>query len=813
MIRPHYYKFLVFILFSVNFTFKSTGQMQASFNSTINTICNGSGCNYEGPSILINELMISPVANDGSISGPGTGAGRGEWIELYNPNLCEPVDISCYYLGNNTDEGTGGFVIPSGTIIPPGGFCLIRGINVAPVPVNSLYVNGGNVVEVIVPANITDPGVCSNGTRVWFPNAGGWFAFYDYNGVPQDAVSWATSAGVNGSPCVPILNGCNTTASLSNYTDIANDRKNYISAANASTHMGNSLRRIPDGGTWSGNGVPTYADCNGACAPAMSSTCNGTATINVTGGTAPYSYSWDDSEAQLTQTAIELCAGIYTCEVTDAMGLVQTFQVQIEDFIPTVNMNIQNEVCIDGANVTPTGSPVPNGNATGVFAGNGMNGDEFEPSTAGLGTSTITYIYTDEFGCQNTATDNITVNPLPVVNITNVASPYCVEVQNAAIQGTPSGGQLSGTGVSGNQFHPSTAGVGTFDLTYEYTDANGCENSNMVSVNVIQAAEPTISAPTDLCIDDDAITIVATPSGGQMQVNNTNSGFSFLPQTYGAGIHDLGYSYTDGNGCIGSTTEPINVHALPAIFMNLNSAYCYETGFISVVPQPTGGNFTGDNVSGGGLNLSLVEPGTYSVNYEYTDQFGCYNALDQNYLVTTPITPSFTYEVDCFQKFDGSASPYNPNYSYNWDFGFVNNNGQFYSFYFEEFGYYPVTMTLTDQYGCEYDTLGLIDIPKGVTPSDFTVPNVITPNGDGINDYLAMPILLDECFTYKILIVNRWGNIVFEMDNLYSIFDGHNKNGDELTEGVYFYTVQSDDFDCNDPEFEGFCSGNITIVR
>src|SRR5690606_13292573 len=156
-------------------------QMNATFTTTVNTNCNGSGCDYEGPSILINELMISPLTNDGSMSGPGTGAGRGEWIELYNPDLCEPIDISCYYLGNNTNEGNGGFVIPAGTIIPPVGFAMIRGANVPAVPANLLVQNGGNVVEIVVPADITDPGVCSGGTRLWFPNAGGWFAFYDSN--------------------------------------------------------------------------------------------------------------------------------------------------------------------------------------------------------------------------------------------------------------------------------------------------------------------------------------------------------------------------------------------------------------------------------------------------------------------------------------------------------------------------------------------------------------------------------------------------------------------------------------------------------
>lgn len=787
--------------------------MQATFDTTINTICNGSDCNYEGPSILINELMISPTVNDGSISGSGgVSQGRGEWIELYNPNLCEPIDISCYYLGNNTNEGNGGFLIPPGTIVPPGGFCLIRGGNVAPVPSNLLYINGGNVVEIVVPYNITDPGVCSSGNRLWFPNAGGWFAFYDASGVPQDAVSWINSAGAAGQPCVPTLTGCNSVPSLNSYNNIPADRKNHIT--NSAVVLGQSYRRIPDGGTWSGNGAPTYADCNAACIPTMSSTCNGVATINVTGGTPPYSYSWNDSEAQLTQTATGLCAGVYTCQVTDALGEVQAFQVEIVDFVPTVSMSIQEEVCIDGAAITPVGSPQASGSATGIFTGTGINGGNFVPSLAGAGQFTITYTYTDENGCQNTATDDITVNPLPVVTITNVESPYCVEIEIANLQLSPSGGQLTGTGVSSNQFHPSDAGVGSFNLTYEYTDANGCENSAAVTVDVLQAAEPTITAPGDLCVDDDAVTIQVNPTGGQLQVNGSNASLTFLPQTYGDGIHTLTYSYTDGNNCIGTTDEIINVHALPVIDMNLSAVYCHESGFAPVVPQPTGGTFTGDNVVSGGLNLTAVDPGTYSVHYEVTNEFGCYAESGASYIVTAPISPGFEYEVDCFQKFSGLASPANSNYQYNWDFGINASNGNaLFSQYFEEHGNYPLTLTITDEYGCQYDTTGVVLIPIGVSPADFTVPNVITPNGDGINDYLAMPALLDECFTYRILIVNRWGNVVFEMHNQTSIFDGRDKNGNELTEGVYFYSVHSEDFDCNDPELKGFCSGFITIVR
>src|SRR5690554_4239883 len=221
-----------------------SAQLSGNIDFTDNSNCNGSPCSYNGPSILINELMLSPNEYDGSMWGSGTSR-RGEWIELYNPDICEPVDISCYYLGNNANDNSpypGGYVIPPGTVVPPAGFALIRGVNAAPVPSALLVENGGNVVELVV----TGEGVCvGGGSRLWFPNAGGWFAFYDNNGVPQDAVSWANQSNIDKVPCVPVLGGCNFSGPLASYNDFPNDRKEYILNQSSANFQGSSHRRIP----------------------------------------------------------------------------------------------------------------------------------------------------------------------------------------------------------------------------------------------------------------------------------------------------------------------------------------------------------------------------------------------------------------------------------------------------------------------------------------------------------------------------------------------------------------------------------------
>ncbi len=794
--------------------FTGLSQLTGTTGSTLNTNCNGTDCNYSGPTILINELMISPTNNDGSISGDGgVSAGRGEWIELYNPNICEPIDISCYYLGNNTAEGNGGFVIPAGTIVPPAGFCMIRGANVPAVPANLLVQNGGNVVEIVVPANIGDPGVCAGGLRLWFPNAGGWFAFYDSNGVPQDAVSWLTAAGASGSPCIPTLGGCNNAASLPSYNDIPANRKNVLNVPSILL-TGSSVRRIPDGGNWDTQGPPSYAQCNGTCIQAGSSSCTGTATVTVSGGTPPYSYSWDDSQAQITQTAINLCAGTYNVTVTDNGGVTQVFQVTVQDFVPTVSVNLPAEICLNANPVAIVVNPVAVAGQTGTLTGPGVGGGNFNPTTAGVGNQTVNYYFEDQFGCSNTANDVILVHPLPIVSITNNESPYCLSNNPAALVLSPAGGQLTGTGVVNNQFIPSQAGVGTYTLTYTYQDANGCSNSTTITVQVTAPNPPVLTLPSDLCIDAGTITMIGNPAGGNFQIDGAASTNQFSPQNEGIGNHPVTYTITDADGCIATASESITVHALPNIQIPLNSHYCYESGFHNVAPTPAGGVFSGDNVTGTGINLSGVAPGAYNVTYAYTDPFGCANTANQTYNVTSPVSPKYISETDCFQGVALVSQVHNSNYTYQWNIQNTNTgSGMSYNTVLPAPGIYHLTFTITDNYGCAYDTTGVIVIEEGIQIEAVSLPNIITPNGDGINDRLEMPLELSECFSYQIVIVNRWGNPVYRMETMTDFFDGHSKNGAELAEGVYFYYLESDDFDCNDDKYKGVCYGNITIIR
>jgi gliding motility-associated-like protein len=95
----------------------------------------------------------------------------------------------------------------------------------------------------------------------------------------------------------------------------------------------------------------------------------------------------------------------------------------------------------------------------------------------------------------------------------------------------------------------------------------------------------------------------------------------------------------------------------------------------------------------------------------------------------------------------------------------------------------------------------LVAITVDIPCLDFVVPNVFTPNGDGIDDtYLVKVKFMSE---YKISIFNRWGQEVFYSENSNSPWDGK-VNGSIAPAGVYYYIIQATCEDGNYFEKNGF---------
>jgi gliding motility-associated-like protein len=141
-----------------------------------------------------------------------------------------------------------------------------------------------------------------------------------------------------------------------------------------------------------------------------------------------------------------------------------------------------------------------------------------------------------------------------------------------------------------------------------------------------------------------------------------------------------------------------------------------------------------------------------------------------------------------------SASPIN---QVNWNFGDptsgANNSSLAVnpSHQFSEIGTYQITAIV--EFDCYTDTItenitlfNCTDTTTSILTFEF--PNVISANNDGINDLFEIDNLPENT---EVIILNRWGNVVFSSDNYQNNWDGKDNSGRALVDGVYTYTFST----------------------
>lgn len=111
---------------------------------------------------------------------------------------------------------------------------------------------------------------------------------------------------------------------------------------------------------------------------------------------------------------------------------------------------------------------------------------------------TSTYYLTtiNDKGCQFIDQVEIAVRELPEVSIAGLKEEqiYCSNEDKILLTGSPAGGQFAGSGIEGDYFNPANAiGIGT--IIYEYTDIYGCKNDSVANVYVNPAPEVEFTIP------------------------------------------------------------------------------------------------------------------------------------------------------------------------------------------------------------------------------------------------------------------------------------------------------------------------------
>lgn len=91
--------------------------------------------------------------------------------------------------------------------------------------------------------------------------------------------------------------------------------------------------------------------------------------------------------------------------------------------------------------------------------------------------------------------------------------------------------------------------------------------------------------------------------------------------------------------------------------------------------------------------------------------------------------------------------------------------------------------------------------------SEIEMPNIFSPNDDEINT-LFVPLIYKNIKSAHLIIVNRWGNLIYDETNFLSGWDG-TSDGKKCTEGVYFWKIDYEDFNSSKFTSHGF----IHLIR
>jgi len=145
-------------------------------------------------------------------------------------------------------------------------------------------------------------------------------------------------------------------------------------------------------------------------------------------------------------------------------------------------------------------------------------------------------------------------------------------LQSINLTATPIGGTYSGNGLSGSTFTPSTSIIGNNIITYDFTDANGC--NDVASQTIIVNELPIVNLGNDLTIPCRASTLI-NPT-----VTNGSTPYSYLwndgstSSTLNVEEGTITLIVTDDNGCLGNDQIIINQDITPIAIISGGGPIC-----------------------------------------------------------------------------------------------------------------------------------------------------------------------------------------------------------------------------------------------
>lgn len=468
--------------------------------------------------------------------------------------------------------------------------------------------------------------------------------------------------------------------------------------------------------------------------------CNGEATVEVTGGTRPYVYSWDNGQTDSTATG--LCSRSHDVTVTDANACPSV--------IVTANINEPISIFILNSILT---EPSCNGGSDGSisiipFGGSGVYPNiDWVPSGAtgvnptGLSQGDHTVTITDDAGCTHTQIFTLG-EPTPLfANVTDTTHILCIGV----CLGEATVGGSGGTSPYTINWDSGETGAVRSSLcpgNYGFTvvDDNGCIANNTAVINTEEALQAVIDETHVSCNGNCDASMQVIPSGGvapytySWDTGETNDLVSNLCPT--SKLVDV----TDDNGCIitlsGQVSEP---NTLTATITDSTNISCFEACDGTATVTPAGGtapySFLWDTNSLGIQQTTYISSYLCAGNFDVlvSDVNGCQTLAEVTLVEPTELLASHsTQAASCNNVSDGAAdfsiTGGSGGYSFNWSGpdGFQSSTEDITSV---ENGTYVIQAM--DQNGCEVEAT--VNIPAQIIVNAYAGEDLVVCNGDSVS--------------------------------------------------------------------------------
>lgn len=407
---------------------------------------------------------------------------------------------------------------------------------------------------------------------------------------------------------------------------------------------------------------------------------------------------------------------------------------------------------------------------------------------------TTTYILTSTLSQSCSSSDTVTVN---VFAIEDVLGPvvadtgFCIG-SSVDLDAGPNFDSYSWNTLPAQPTQIASTQITTFNAPGTYTittDSVGCILTDTFTIVENPLPIPNfLPSPLGMCMGDSLVVTLANNYASyqwQAPFSSTNSSITIQPST----VLEIFISIqvTDFNGCISDSITIVRNSPSPQPnILGANTIICPGDSLLLTADPATFSSYLWSN--GGGVNSTTNAP-VGPIQLTVTDSFGCEGTANANVtsqggptaaFTSTPFAPSNTNTNILFT--DNSSGNIA---SWSWNFGDGSTSSlQNPSHTYNIENTYTVTLTVFDSNGC-FDVFSINYLVQNtIPPVSITIPNVITPNGDGSNDIFI--IENGELVDNKLTIYNRWGRKVFEETNY-----KNNWNAENVSDGTYFYVFEA----------------------